>query len=59
MFNKSDDPQSSEKNKNLMFNSSEKRVHEFEAALNAPIVNMDILKQLVWDGAPSSNNESI
>jgi hypothetical protein len=42
-----------------MFNSSEKRVHEFEAALNAPIVNMDILKQLVWDGAPSSNNELI
>jgi len=54
VFNKEEEYKGNEINSNLKFNCSEKRVADFERILSAPIVNLEQLKQLAWDGVPEA-----
>lgn len=54
VFNHEEEVKISTNNNNLKFNNSNKRLNSFQEILNAPVVDLEVLKSEAWNGIPHS-----
>ena len=59
IFNNAEDVQKATNNTNLQYNSSSKRLQEYESLLKSNVVDIEKLKQYAWNGVPLCNSHII